>query len=89
VLERLIGVQLRAGDFLDFVSVAILGIDAAVEIELSRIGVVGTLAYDHVEPGFLGTTLWSRHPADQHAGRRTPESVDPTDAWARLPTPMR
>ncbi|MGY1812219.1 hypothetical protein [Blastococcus sp. SYSU D00820] len=46
VLERLLGQPLRGLAFLGVQRVAIPGIDASVEIELSRIGMAGTLAYE-------------------------------------------
>ena len=46
VLERLIGEQLRDVRFLGIRKVEIPGIDAQVDIEVSRIGMVGTLAYE-------------------------------------------
>ncbi|MFJ1667595.1 aminomethyl transferase family protein [Streptomyces bottropensis] len=46
VLERLIDEPLRTLKFLGVKQVSIPGIDASVEIELSRIGMAGTLAYE-------------------------------------------
>ena len=46
VLERLIGEELRDVTFLGFRPLRIPGIPADVEIEVSRIGMAGTLAYD-------------------------------------------
>ncbi|MCX4642026.1 MULTISPECIES: aminomethyl transferase family protein [unclassified Streptomyces] len=46
VLERLIGEPLRDLKFLGIRQVSIPGIDASAEIELSRIGMAGTLAYE-------------------------------------------
>ena len=46
VLERLLGDQVRRLNFLDVKKVSVPGIDDAVEIELSRIGMSGTLAYE-------------------------------------------
>ncbi|GAA4024770.1 aminomethyl transferase family protein [Streptomyces plumbiresistens] len=46
VLERLLGESLRELKFLGVRQISIPGIDASVEIELSRIGMAGTLAYE-------------------------------------------
>ncbi|MFB9126055.1 aminomethyl transferase family protein [Paraburkholderia dipogonis] len=46
VLERLIGEELRSVAFLGLKKVRIPGIPANVEIEVSRIGMAGTLAYE-------------------------------------------
>ncbi|KQP69984.1 aminomethyltransferase [Microbacterium sp. Leaf288] len=46
VIERLLGVDIRDVNFLDVRPVSVPGIDAEIEIELSRIGMAGTLAYE-------------------------------------------
>lgn len=46
VLERLIGEKLRTVGFLDVEKITVPGLDGAVEVELSRIGMAGTLAYE-------------------------------------------
>jgi glycine cleavage system aminomethyltransferase T len=46
VLERLVGESLRDVAFLGIKPIAIPGIDATVELELSRIGMAGTLGYE-------------------------------------------
>jgi vanillate/3-O-methylgallate O-demethylase len=46
ILERLLGVSLRDLEFLGITQVSVPGIDASVEVELSRIGMAGTLAYE-------------------------------------------
>src|SRR6478735_9443687 len=46
ILERLTGESLRSLQFLGIRRTQVPGIDASVEIELSRIGMAGTLAYE-------------------------------------------
>jgi len=46
VIERLLGVDIRDVKFLQVRPVDVPGIDAEVEIELSRIGMAGTLSYE-------------------------------------------
>ena len=46
ILERLTGESLRSLQFLGIRRIQVPGIDATVEIELSRIGMSGTLAYE-------------------------------------------
>jgi glycine cleavage system aminomethyltransferase T len=46
VIERLLGASLRDLDFLAVRDVSIAGVDAELDLELSRIGMVGTLAYE-------------------------------------------
>ena len=46
VLERLIGEELRSVEFLGIQNVSVPGIPASVDVEVSRIGMAGTLAYE-------------------------------------------
>lgn len=46
VIERLLGVEIRDVEFLQVRRVDVPGIDAEIEIELSRIGMAGTLSYE-------------------------------------------
>ena len=46
ILERVLGKDIRDLEFLDFVPTSIPGVDTPVELELSRIGMAGTLAYE-------------------------------------------
>jgi vanillate/3-O-methylgallate O-demethylase len=58
VLERLIGEPLRDVEFLAHRFVRIPGVDAEVEIELSRIGMAGTLAYELRGPLEFGPAVF-------------------------------
>jgi len=66
VLERLIGEELRDVAFLGIKPVRIPGVDASIEVELSRIGMVQTLAYELRGPLELGPTVFD---AVRQAGR--------------------
>ena len=46
VIERLLGRGIRDVDFLQIQKITLPGIDAELDLELSRIGMVGTLAYE-------------------------------------------
>lgn len=46
VLERFLGQSLRHVDFLDVIHVDVPGVETDVQIELSRIGMAGTLSYE-------------------------------------------
>ena len=65
VLERLIGEELRDVTFLGFRPLRIPGIPVDVEIEVSRIGMAGTLAYELRGPH----RAWSRRSSMPSIGR--------------------
>lgn len=66
ILERVIGKPLREVRFLDIAKIRIPGIETEVEIELSRIGMSGTLAYELRGPFDIGPAVYD---AVYQAGR--------------------
>ncbi|KQU38462.1 aminomethyltransferase [Rhodococcus sp. Leaf225] len=58
VLERLLGESLRTVGFLEIKKIRLPGLDADVEIEISRIGMVGTLAYELRGPLDFGPAVF-------------------------------
>lgn len=58
ILELLLGDQVRSLKFLDAKKITVPGIDESVEIELSRIGMSGTLAYELRGPLEFGPAVF-------------------------------
>ena len=58
ILEKVLGKDIRDLGFLDFVPTSIPGVDAPVELELSRIGMAGTLAYEIRGPLEAGPAVY-------------------------------
>lgn len=58
VLERALHRALRDVGFLDVVPVSVPGVDAEIELELSRVGMAGTLAYELRGPISAGSAVY-------------------------------
>ncbi len=58
VIERLLGTSLRDLDFLAVRDISIAGTDVELDLELSRIGMVGTLAYEIRGPLAAGPAVY-------------------------------